>query len=224
MENTADKIEYLAGFMLPERAGRIRQVVENRTRYMAVGLENIFYPQNASAIVRSCEAYGIQDIYAVEKLVRFSPNVDIVRGTDQWVDIRRYRKGDNPSLELINELKGRGYRIVATSPHKGGFTPDAFDVAAGPFALFFGTEKQGISDTLADHADAFMQVPMYGFVESFNVSVCAAIVISRLMERLRASGTDWRLPEEEKLEILLRWMKCSVKDSENILKKKYGDQ
>ena len=85
----ARKIEYISGFMLPERAEVLRATLARRTRYMTVCMENTFHPQNASALVRNCEAFGIQDIHTVEALCKFSPNVNIVRGTDKWVDIHK---------------------------------------------------------------------------------------------------------------------------------------
>ena len=87
------QIEYLSGFMLPERSETMRTTLANRTRYMTVCMENTFHPQNASALVRNCEAFGIQDIYTVEEHCRFSPNTNIVRGTDKWIDIHKYRNG-----------------------------------------------------------------------------------------------------------------------------------
>lgn len=220
MENIDDKIEYLSEFMLPERFENLKRVLDSRTRYMTVCLEDIFYPHNASAVIRSCEAMGIQDLHAVEKRTRFSPSVDIVRGTDKWMNINKYRAGDEPVDTLIDKLKGEGYRIVATSPHVDGRTPETFDVSAGRFAIFLGTEKQGLSERVMSRADEFLQIPMAGFVESLNISVCAAILLYRLTTRLRESGVDWSLTDDEKRELLFRWMCESVKDTKNILKRR----
>lgn len=119
-------IEYLSGFMLPGREKVLRETLANRTRYMTICLENTYHPQNASALVRNCEAFGIQDIHTVETVCRFTPNANIVRGTDKWVDIRKHP--DTPSL--VGDLRARGYRIVATSPHADDRTPETFDVEA----------------------------------------------------------------------------------------------
>ena len=166
-------IEYLSGFMLPGREKVLRETLANRTRYMTICLENTYHPQNASALVRNCEAFGIQDIHTVETVCRFTPNANIVRGTDKWVDIRKHP--DTPSL--VGDLRARGYRIVATSPHADDRTPETFDVEAGPFALFFGTEHAGISEEVVAAADEFVRIPMCGFVESLNVSASAAILL-----------------------------------------------
>ena len=211
----ADRIEYLSEFMSPERAAVLRETLARRTRYMTVCMENTFHPQNASALVRSCEAFGVQDIYTVEELCKFSPNTNIVRGTDKWVDIRKY----GSTAELVGALRAKGYRIVATSPHGDGRTPETFDVTCGPFALFFGTEHAGISQEVIGCADEFIRIPMCGFVESLNVSASAAILLYGLSVRLRASSVEWRIPEADRDEILLRWMRSTVRDSERILRR-----
>lgn len=212
------QIACLREFMTDERFAVLTRAVGQRTRYMTVCLESIFHPQNASAVIRSCEAFGIQDVHAVEVLTGFKPNLHIVRGTDKWVDIHRYRSAD-ASARLIEKLKGEGYRIVATSPRAGSTTPEDFDVTRGKFALFFGTEHTGISDTVRDNADQMITIPMFGLVESLNISVCAAILLYMLSQRVHTHARGWQLPEEEQKEILLRWMTASVKDSERILER-----
>ena len=150
MKNTANKgaewyaerIACLAEFTTSERYEVLRRTVAMRTRYMTVLAENMYHGQNAAALIRHCEAFGVQEMHTVETLCRFEPNPDIVRGTDQWVDVRRH-----PSTgEALAALRRAGYRIVATTPHREDVTPETFDVAAGPFALVFGTEHAGISD------------------------------------------------------------------------------
>ena len=209
------RIEYLSGFMTDERNAVLREVLARRTRYMTLCTENTFHSQNASALVRNCEAFGIQDIHAVESLCSFAPHVRIARGTDQWIDIHKYSR----STDLIADLRQKGYRIVATSPHTDDRTPESFDVTTGPFALFFGTEHAGISDEVIRNADEFIRIPMCGFVESLNVSASAAILLYLLSNRVRNAPVDWRIPETERNEILLRWMKSTVKDSGRILKR-----
>lgn len=212
------KIEYLSGFMYPERYEMLKHTLSYRTRYMTVCMENTFHPQNASALVRNCEAFGIQDIHAVEELCRFNPNVRIVRGTDKWVDIHKYESTGS----LVSVLREKGYRIVATSPHADDTTPETFDVAKGRFALFFGTEHAGISDEVRAEADEFIKIPMCGFVESLNASASAAILLYMLSSRLRASGADWAISGPEYDEILFRWMKESVRSADEILSRWEG--
>lgn len=223
MDLLKKKIEYLSGFMLEERFETMKRVLAGRTRYMTVCLENIYHAQNGSAVIRSCEAFGIQDLHIVDRAAPFLVRDGVVKGTDKWVDIRKYSRGDDPSLEMIRSLKAQGYRIAATSPHAAGdFSPETFDVEKGKFALVFGSERDGISDTVRRHADAFIRVPMQGFVESLNVSVCAGILLYRLSERLKASSADWRLKEDERDVLLFRWLFDNVRDAETIMTR-FGD-
>ena len=208
MKNTANKgaewyaerIACLAEFTTSERYEVLRRTVAMRTRYMTVLAENMYHGQNAAALIRHC----------------FEPNPDIVRGTDQWVDVRRH-----PSTgEALAALRSAGYRIVATTPHREDVTPETFDVAAGPFALVFGTEHAGISDEVIAGADEFLRIPMCGMVESLNVSASAAILIYTLSERMRLTVGNWRMSDAEQAETLCRWMRRSVKDSEAILQRR----
>ncbi len=209
------QIDTLRACISDERFERLCSRLELRTRYLTVCLEEIFYPHNASAVIRSAEAFGVQQIHAVESYTHFRPSKHVVKGTDQWVDLHRWE--DTPAL--VEYLRGQGCRIVATSPREGGATPADFDLEAGPFALFFGTEKTGISDWLMEQADHHIQIPMVGFAESLNISVSAGILVQRLTERLRGSGIDWRLSDPQRQELLLHWLKGSVRDSARILKR-----
>ncbi len=212
-EELLNRTDFLAHFMNDNRLETLRRVLGNRTRYLTVCLENVFYSQNASAVVRSCDAFGIQEIRVVENKTYFRPNRDIVRGSDKWVDIHRYRD----TSSVIADLRKEGYRIVATSPHWGGFTPQNFDVSRGKFALFFGTERQGISEEVRHAADAFICIPMYGFVESLNLSVCAATLLHTLTERIRTEVEEWHLTEEEQEPIFYRWICRSLRNHRSIL-------
>ncbi len=215
-----ERIEYLAEFMTPERREKLETTLASRSRYMTILTENTFHSQNASALMRHCEAFGLQEMHAVESLCQFRTYTDIVRGTDKWVDLKRYDK----SPAAIEALKAEGYRIVATTPHREDCTPETFDVGAGKFALVFGTEHAGISEDIIASADEFLRIPMCGMVESLNVSASAAILIYMLSERMRQTTDGWHLSEEEEREVLYRWMKSSVKDADNILSRKFGEE
>lgn len=203
----------LRGFMTDERYDTLLRALDRRTRYMTILTENTFHPQNASALVRHCEAFGLQELHTVETLCKFNPNLNIVRGTDKWIDLRRHAS----TAEALASLKAEGYRIVATTPHRESCTPETFDVTRGPFCLVFGTEKQGISDEVIAAADEFLKIPMCGMVESLNVSASAAILIYMLSGRVRAQVGDWALPADERTPILHRWVMQSVRDAEGIL-------
>lgn len=215
-----ERIAWLAEFMLPERYDVLRRTVAMRTRYMTILAENTFHPQNAAVLIRHCEAFGLQQMHTVETVCRFNPNAAIVRGTDRWVDIRRHRS----TAEAIAALRGEGYRIVATTPHREDTTPESFDVTRGRFALVFGTEHAGISEEVLASADEFLRIPMCGMVESLNVSASAAILIYMLSERMRRQVEGWNMAAAEQAATLYGWMCRSVKDSEEILRRKYGEE
>ncbi|MFI3265733.1 MAG: RNA methyltransferase [Rikenellaceae bacterium] len=209
------RIDYLSTFMTAERFATLRDAAMQRTEYVTLCVENTFHSQNASALVRSCEAFGVGVIHSVENLCKFTPNENIVKGSDKWVDINHHGN----AVELIAQLRADGYRIVATSPHLDDRTPESFDVEAGPFALFFGTERQGISEDVMNEADEFVRIPMCGMVESLNVSASASILLYNLTTRLKSSDAVWQLEPLRLSELTYRWLMQSVKDSENILKR-----
>lgn len=213
-----ERTEYMCGFLTGERIDVMRRTLAMRTRYMTILTENTFHPQNASALVRHCEAFGVQDLHTVETLCRFDPSVNIVRGTDKWIDITRHES----TAEAISSLKGTGYRIVATTPHRESCTPETFDVTKGPFCLVFGTEHAGVSDEIFEAADEFLRIPMCGMVESLNVSASAAILIYMLSQRMRLSDVDWHLTATECSEVMFRWVMASVRDSRRILDRHFG--
>ena len=217
----APRMEYMTGFLTAERLEVLQRTLAQRTRYMTILTENTFHPQNASALVRHCEAFGLQDLHTVETLCKFNPNVNIVRGTDKWVDITRH----DSTAEAISSLKAAGYRLVATTPHRESCTPETFDVEKGPFCLIFGTEHAGVSDEIIASADEYLRIPMCGMVESLNVSASAAILIYMLSQRMRLSPSiDWHLSEAENCELLFRWVMSSVRDAERILERKFPEK
>ena len=215
VEQCRERIEYLAQFMLPERLATLQNAVANRTKYMTLLAEDMFHPQNASALVRHCEAFGVQNLHTIQTLCKFNPNVDIVRGTDKWIDIHHH----SSTTEALAHLKSEGYRIIATTPHRESCTPESFDVTKGKFAIVMGTEKTGISDEVMNAADEFMRIPMCGMVESLNVSACAAIIVYMLSERMRHEVEGWQLTEQEQTRTLYKWLIQTVKDAEPLLKR-----
>lgn len=213
-----ERTDYMSGFLTGERVQTLRRTLAMRTRYMTILTENTFHPQNASALVRHCEAFGVQDLHTVETMCRFDPSVNIVRGTDKWIDIIRH----DSTEEAIASLKASGYRIVATTPHRESCTPETFDVEKGRFCLVFGTEHAGVSPQIISTADEFLRIPMCGMVESLNVSASAAILIYMLSQRMRLSDVAWRLSEAERSEVMFRWVMSSVRDARRILERRFG--
>ena len=214
-----ERLDYLTKFITDERREVLERTANSRTHYMRILTENMFHLQNASAIMRHCEAFGIQQIHTVEDRCKFDPSVNIVRGTQKWVDVEHH----DTTAEALAALKAEGYRIVATTPHRCSATPETFDVTKGKFALVFGTEHAGISDEVIAAADDFLMIPMCGMVESLNVSASAAILIYMLSERIRQTVDGWQLSDEQKLKLLTRWTMSSVRDYERILRRAEED-
>ena len=206
-------VKHLSQFVTENRLELFQRVLGDRTRYITVLLEDIYQSQNASAVLRTCDCTGIQDVHIVEERNDYEINPDVALGANQWLTMNYYNNGKDNISEAISALKKNGYRIVATSPHKEGSTPETFDLEKGKAVLLFGTELNGLTQKALDLADEYIQIPMVGFTESYNISVSAAILLFRLRNRLVDSSIDWKLGEEENTEIMLEWLRTSVKMS-----------
>jgi tRNA (guanosine-2'-O-)-methyltransferase len=209
-------ISYLEGFITEKRRDRFNSILEHRTRYITVALEDLYQPHNASAVLRNCDCFGIQDVHIIENRNKYLLNREVTMGSDKWLNIYKYNTTANNSYLAIDELRKKGYRIVATTPHDGEVKLEDFNPGTSKFALFFGTELKGLSEEVTRNADEFLTIPMFGFTESFNISVSAAIILYTLSARLRESELDWQLSEGEKNEIKLDWLRKSIKDSAGI--------
>ena len=204
-------LEYLEGFLSDERKQRFMDVLSRRTHYLTVAVEDVFQLHNTSAVMRSCEVFGVQTIHVIEERYGKTIDKEIAMGAQKWVDVERYENVH----ECIDALKTKGYRIIATTPHQEDCLLADFDLST-PAALFFGTERNGLSQEVIDRADGFLKIPMAGFSESLNISVSAAIILQDLTTRLRKSDLDWKLCELEILEKRLVWARNSIKDIDRI--------
>ncbi|MBR3773746.1 MAG: RNA methyltransferase [Alistipes sp.] len=213
-----ERIDYLATFMTEERFSLFEQTLSMRTTYLTILTENTFHPHNAAALIRHCEAFGVQRMHTIETRCQFDPSQNISRGSDRWLNLVRH----SSTSEALSALKAEGYRLVATTPHRESCTPETFDVKRGKFVLIFGTEHAGISDEAMAAADEYLRIPMCGMVESLNVSASAAILIYQLAQRVRAQVEEWQLSEEEQTRLLYDWTRLSVKDAGRILERKFG--
>jgi tRNA (guanosine-2'-O-)-methyltransferase len=213
-------INHLSEFITVERLKLFEKVLEQRTSYITLVLEDIFQPQNASAVLRTCDCFGIQHIHIIENRNKFTVDREVAMGASKWLSLHKYNQNEQNSLDAIKTLKIKGYRIVATSPHiNDRFLPE-FDLSKGKIALVFGSELPGISETIMNEADEFLKIPMYGFTESFNISVSAAIVLYQLSQKLRnKSEINWKLSKEESNEIKLEWLRATIKRSSAIERK-----
>ncbi len=210
-------IEHLASYLTPNRQALFNSVLQQRTRYLTVVLEDIFQPQNASAVLRTCDCFGIQDVHIIENRNDFEVDREVAMGASKWLSLKKYNQLEQNSLEAIRQLKTDGYRIVATSPHINDQELHNFDMSKGKAALVFGSELPGISEIIKDEADEFLKIPMYGFTESFNISVSAAIILHHLTLKMKQDAAiEWNLSQEEQQEIKLEWIRRSIKRSELI--------
>lgn len=189
------------------------RLVQYRTRHIAVVLEDIYQSHNASAVLRSCDCFGVQDVHVVENRNQFNPAGDVAVGSSKWVDY--YKHADIHSA--YNYLHSKGYRIVATLPHENDTMIGDLDLSQ-PVALVFGTELTGLTQEAIDGADAYVKIPMYGFTESFNISVCAALSLFSTTERMRRDNSiDWQMNEDEQLTQKLHWSLQVIRDGEHVL-------
>jgi tRNA (guanosine-2'-O-)-methyltransferase len=212
-------ITFLEQFTTEERLRQFNKVLENRTKYITIALEDIYQSQNASAVLRTSECYGLQNIHIIENINEYQLNPDVVQGSSKWLNLIKYNETENNTLESIKNLKAQGYRIIATTPHTDDVSLEDFDIEKGKFALFFGTEVTGLSDEVMKNADEFLRIPMYGFTESFNISVSAAIILQHLVHKLRNSSIEWQLSDSEIDELNLDWLKKTVKSSSMLIEK-----
>lgn len=211
MEATPELLAYLENFLTDRRKDLFEKVIANRTNFFTVATQDVYQLHNTSAVIRSCDVFGIQNIHVVEEVNLKKIDREIAMGAQKWVDINRYTS----TADCINRLRGNGYKIIATSPHKGTLLQD-FDVSQ-PAALFFGTETKGLSEEVMKEADEFLQIPMVGFTESLNISVSAAIILQDITARLRRSDLSWQLSKEEQIAKRIDWVKKNLKNSAEIL-------
>jgi tRNA (guanosine-2'-O-)-methyltransferase len=217
-------IEFLSGFVTPERLSLFNKILSLRTNYLTVVLEDIFQTQNASAVLRTADCFGIQNVHVIENNNVFRVNPDVVRGASNWIAVNRYNQSEANTVQALRKLKQQGYRIIATSPHEHDVNLEDFNLEQGKAAFVFGTERPGLTDWVKQEADEFMKIPMVGFTESLNVSVSVAITLHHLTHKLRNhSSINWHLNEAEQKELLLEWLRTSIKRVD-LLEKKFNEQ
>lgn len=209
-------INHLKEFVTEERYKRICDIIEKRTRYFSIVVENLYQSHNMSAILRTAECFGIQDVHIIENNFEYEISKQVSLGAQKWLSIYRYYQQKNNTIDCLRTIKEKGYKIIATLPHENDCMLDDIPIDEKT-AFLFGTELDGLTQEAIDMADGFVKIPMYGFTESYNVSVSVALTMANVNERLRKSSIDWSLPEDEKLALQLDWLKKSIKDSDRIV-------
>lgn len=213
---THDLVEYLKEFVVEERKILFEKKIQQRTKHITVVLENIFQGRNISASIRSADCFGIQDVNIIENDNIFNDDSEVSMGAEKWITTKRFNKQKRNSIETIKNLKAEGFQVIATTPHNTDCTLYDLDVTSQKIALIFGAEVNGCSQETLELADKRMKIPMYGFTESFNISVSVSLCLQHLTYKMRNSNIDWKLSDVEKDEVLLQWLRSSIKSSTQI--------
>lgn len=209
--------KHLAQFVSDHKKQGIEKVLNLRTRYITVVLEDIFQSQNASAVIRTCECMGLQDVHIVENISKYSINPKVLKGANKWMDIKHYTsKRENNTVTCLEKLKMEGYKILVTDPGADGVSIHDVDVMQSKLALLFGNELHGVSREALLHCDLKIKIPMYGFTESLNISVSVAICLNALITKLHLAEMETGLTQSEKDIIRLKWYRKIVRKSELI--------
>lgn len=210
-------LAYLMTFISENKRRKFSEIIRFRTRHITIVLEDIYQPHNASAVLRSCDCFGIQDIHIIENKHTYEVNPDVALGSAKWLTLTKYNHAQNNTVSCLSRLKEKGYQIVATTPHKNDLTPEMFPLEQ-KFALVFGTELLGLTPEALKLAEAFIRIPMVGFTESLNISVSAAILLHTLTGRLHGSGIDWRLSDAEATDTLISWASAMIKKPDLVIR------
>ena len=210
-------LNYFEGFLTDNRKSLFKKVLEKRTRHFAVVLEDIFQPHNASAVIRTADIFGVQDVHAIENKYTNKVSRHVAKGSQKWITSKRYKSDGNNTKICLDNLRENGYQIIATSPHNDSCLLQDFDVLKKS-AFVFGVEAEGVSEYVKEQADGFLKIPMVGFTESLNISVAAAIILQELTTKLRESDINWQLSPEEKDNLYFEWVKKTIKNVNDIEK------
>ncbi|MBE6339473.1 MAG: RNA methyltransferase [Bacteroidales bacterium] len=216
---TRELIERLRPMLTDERWELLQQKIKLRTSYMTVVAQDTYHAHNASAIIRTCECMGVQNVGIISNYHHFLLSNDIARGALKWLTIHTYVGEKDNTPAAFNDLRAKGYRIVATTPHRDAVSPSEFDVEAGPFALVFGSEKRGLNDYALSNADSYIRLPMVGFTESLNLSVSVGMVVSRLRERMMERNIGIGMSADEEERVLLEWVIGSIRNGNEVVER-----
>jgi tRNA (guanosine-2'-O-)-methyltransferase len=208
--------QYLQTYLTDRRKALFQEILAKRTRHFTVVTEDVYQLHNTSAVMRTCDVFGIQDLHVVEEKLGKRVDKEIAMGAQKWVSLHRY----DTITECMQQLRKDGYQLIATTPHNDSQVLHEFDVTRKS-AFFFGKESEGLSQSVLNAADGFLKIPMYGFTESLNISVSAAIILQHVVTKLKQTTVPWKLSEDEKLDIEMQWMQRTIKSSEEIIARYY---
>ena len=208
-------VEHLSQFVLERRLDLFKNIISYRTRYITVVLEDVFQAQNASAVLRTCECFGIQDIHMIQNKNKFKLDKEVTMGSDKWLNLHSHKN----TLATIKNLRSNGYRIIATAPGTNNCELFDLDLKPGKLALLFGTELTGLSEEALSNSDELVSIPIFGFTESYNLSVSVALTLQYLVKNLHdTTDINWKLSENEYYDLLISWLRKSIRKSDIIEK------
>tara|TARA_B100000902_G_scaffold398800_1_gene466944 strand:+ start:34 stop:717 length:684 start_codon:yes stop_codon:yes gene_type:complete len=213
-----DLVKYLKRFVVDNRRELFNTKIQERTQHLTVVLENIFQGRNISASIRSADCFGIQDVYIIENDNKFNDDSEVSMGAEKWITIKRFNQIEHNTINAIKNLKSKGYQIVATTPHEDKHDLYDLDISKNKIALFFGSEVNGCSKETLDLADKRIKIPMYGFTESYNISVSVSLCLQHLTYKMRQSNIDWKLSKNQQDKVMLQWLRNTIKSSEELEK------
>jgi tRNA (guanosine-2'-O-)-methyltransferase len=213
-------VEILSSYVTSSRLAKMKAVLSRRTRHLTIVLEDIYQSHNASAVIRSCDCFGVQDVHIIENRNKYTVNPDVALGASKWLSLRKYNKLDFNTTTCLAKLKKQGYQLIATTPHKDDCLLEELPVQKKT-ALLFGTEMQGLTPEAISMADGFTKIPMEGFTESFNISVSVAISLYHLTHKIKQDVSSWQLSDNEQLDVMLEWLMQSVKNAEGLVNQLY---
>ena len=204
--------------MSEERYERICEIASKRTRHFSVVIENLYQSHNISAILRTAECLGLQEIHIIENDFQYEISPQVAMGANKWLSVHQHNQQKTNTIQCLEAVKKQGYKIVATLPHENDCLLDDIPIDEKT-AFVFGTELNGLTQEAIAMADAFVKIPMYGFTESYNVSISVALTMMNVIERLRKSDINWKLSEQEHADLVLQWMKKTIKDADRIVER-----
>ena len=208
-------IQHFAKYITDHKKEFIQKVVDQRTRHITVVLEDIYQSQNASAVVRTCECMGLQDVHIVENTAKYEVNTRVLKGSHKWMNLVRYKSHDRNNTDTcFEQLRKQQYTIYAADPAEEGLSIHDLDPTTGRIAVVFGNELHGVSSHTLTQSDKKVRIPMYGFTESLNISVSVAITLNTLISKLRHGEWRYGLSAEEKDVLTLQWYRKVVRKSE----------
>ncbi len=218
-----DLLTYLEGFLTDKRKNLFQTVLNERTRHFSVVLEDIYQQHNASAVIRTCDIFGVQDVHTIENMYTNKVSRHVAKGSQKWITLNRFKEDTNNTKNCLDNLKEKGYQIIGTTPHNDSCLLADFDITKKS-AFVFGVEKDGISDYVKENADGFLKIPMVGFTESLNISVAAAIILQEVTTKLRKTTMDWQLSDKERELLYFDWVKKTIKNVDKIIENYHEKQ